>query len=98
MYLHVLAELGIVGLALFVSLIGFSVVSTVKAARRFERAGDRDMELLARGLVVGMLGLLAADFFLSGQFSKQLWILLGLGPAMLALSKRRAKRSALGGF
>jgi O-antigen ligase len=98
MYLHVLAENGIVGLALFLALVGFSVVSTVKAATRFERAGDRDMELLARGVVVGLLGLLAADFFLSGQFSKQLWILLGLGPAMLALSHRRARRSVLGGF
>ena len=86
------------GLALFLSLIGFSVVATIKAAQRFEHAGDRDMELLARGLVVALLGLLAADFFLSGQFSKQLWILLGLGPALLALSKRRAKQSALGGF
>jgi O-antigen ligase len=98
MYLHVLAELGIVGLALFISLIGFSVLATIKAAERFQHAGDRDMELLARGLVVALLGLLAADFFLSGQFSKQLWILLGLGPAMLALSKRRAKKSPLGGF
>jgi O-antigen ligase len=98
MYLHVLAELGIVGLAMFVSLIGFSVVATINAAQRFQRAGDRDMELLARGLVVGILGLLAADFFLSGQFSKQLWILLGLGPALLALSKRRARSGPLGGF
>jgi O-antigen ligase len=98
MYLHVLAELGVVGLSLFLSLIGFAVVSTIKAARRFERAGDRDMELLARGVVVALLGLLAADFFLSGQFSKQLWLLLGLGPALLALSERRAKRGTMGSF
>jgi putative inorganic carbon (hco3(-)) transporter len=98
MYLHVLAELGIVGLALFLSLIAFSVVSAYKAARSFERAGDRDMELLARGLTIALLGLLAADFFLSGQFSKQLWLLLGLGPALLALSNRRAKQGQLGQF
>jgi len=98
MYLHILAEMGIVGLSLFLSLVGFSVLATISAAQRFQRAGDRDMELLSRGLVVGLLGLLAADFFLSGQFSKQLWILMGLGPALLALSRRKAQRGPLGGF
>ena len=39
MYLHVLAELGIVGLALFLSLIGFSILATIKAAQRFQRCG-----------------------------------------------------------
>ena len=56
------------------------------------------MELLARGLLLAMLGLLSADFFLSGQFCKQLWLLLGLGPAMLAIAKTRARRQALGSF
>jgi hypothetical protein len=33
-----------------------------------------------------MVGHLAADFFFSAQYSKQLWLLLGLGPAMLTLA------------
>jgi hypothetical protein len=48
------------------------------------------MELIARGVFVGLVGILAADFFLSAQFSKQLWLLLGLGPALLAMSSRRS--------
>ena len=46
--------------------------------------------MIARATFVGLTGILAADFFVSGQFSKQLWLLLGLGPALLAMSKRRS--------
>jgi O-antigen ligase len=86
MYLQVLAELGVVGLALFLAILAFSLSCGVQAARRFMQLGDTRMEIIARGLVVAMLGVLAADFFISGQFSKQLWLLLGLGPGLLAIS------------
>jgi O-antigen ligase len=98
MYLHVLAELGIVGLTLFGAILAFALACAFKAARRFTEAGDRDMELLTRGLILAMIGILSADFFLSGQFSKQLWLLLGLGPALLAIAETRARRQALGSF
>lgn len=97
-YLHVLAELGFVGLSLFLAIIAFALVSAFKAAKTFMRAGDLDMELLTRGLLLAMIGLLSADFFISGQYSKQLWLLLGMGPAMLAIAKTRARRQALGSF
>ena len=97
-YLHVLAELGFVGLGLFLAIIVFALVSAFKAAQTFMRAGDLDMELLTRGLLLAMIGLLSADFFISGQYSKQLWLLLGIGPAMLAIAKTRARRQALGSF
>jgi O-antigen ligase len=98
MYLHVLAELGVVGLGLFLAMLAFALSCAFRAARQFTEAGDRDMELLTRGLILAMIGLLSADFFLSGQFSKQLWLLLGLGPALLAISKTRARGQALGSF
>lgn len=88
MYLDMVAETGVVGLALFSALLAFSLWTALQAARRFERAGDRDMELLARAVFVGVLGLLAADFFLSEQLSKQLWILLAVGPALLHVAAR----------
>jgi hypothetical protein len=40
-----------------------------------------------------MIGVLAADFFISQEASKQLWLLLGLGPAFLGISSEMAKRS-----
>jgi O-antigen ligase len=87
MYLEVLAENGVVGLALFLAVLGFSLGCTLKAVRAFREGGDTEMEILARALFVALVGLLAADFFGSRQFSKQLWLLLSLAPALLAIAR-----------
>jgi O-antigen ligase len=89
-YLQVLSELGIVALVPFLIILGFSLWSMLAAARRFNENGDPGMEMVARATLVGLTGILAADFFVSGQFSKQLWLLLGLGPALLAMARRGA--------
>lgn len=88
-YLHVLAELGVVGFALFLVTLIFSLTCFLKAAHRFEARGDRQMEILARGLLVALSAILAEDFFASQQYSKQLWLMLALGPAVLAISRER---------
>jgi O-antigen ligase len=87
-YLQVLAELGIVGLVLFVSILGFSLSCALRAARAFRRLGERHAELIARAVFVALAGILAADFFVSEHYSKQLWLLLALGPALLALARQ----------
>jgi hypothetical protein len=45
-------------------------------------------------VIVAILALLAADFFVSDEYSKQLWLLLALGPALLALAERTEERRA----
>jgi O-antigen ligase len=87
-YLHVLAEMGIVGLALFLSILWLSIRSAVKAVGIFRDTGQRSLEILGRSLVVALAGILAADFFVSDQYSKQLWLLLAMGPALLAIARR----------
>lgn len=86
-YLHVLAELGVVGFALFMSIIAFSLYCVLRAARAFARLHERELELMSRALFVALAGVLAADFFISEQFNKQLWLLLGLGPAILGVAR-----------
>ncbi len=86
-YLEILAELGVIGLAMFLTIIVFAIGCTLQAARAFRIAGDQRMQLVALLLAVGMVGHLAADFFFSAQYSKQLWLLLGLGPAMLTIAR-----------
>lgn len=86
MYLNVLAEEGIVGLALFAAILLFSLRCFTIAWRRFRQSGDRDLEILSYALFTGLVGFLAASFFLSEEFSKQLWILLAFGPALLKLT------------
>lgn len=87
-YLQILAELGIVGLAMFLTIIGFSIRSALKAARWFGRNGDTQMELVSRGMIVALIGILTADFFISEQYGKQLWLMMGLGPALYAVARR----------
>jgi O-antigen ligase len=91
-YLDVLAELGVIGLALFLSVILFSLVCGIRGARQAERVGDGQLEILARALVVALVGLLAADFFVSRQYSKQLWLLFALCPVLLELGRATAAR------
>jgi putative inorganic carbon (hco3(-)) transporter len=85
-YLELLADLGIPGLLAFLGVAGFSMLAVVRAARRFERQGDTEMELVARCMVLAVVAFMSADFFLSGEFSKQLWLTFALCPAVLALS------------
>jgi putative inorganic carbon (HCO3(-)) transporter len=86
-YLEVLADLGIPGLIAFLGVVGCSLLAAGKAARRFERQGDVHMELVARCLVLALVAFVSADFFLSGEFSKQLWLTFALCPAVLALAQ-----------
>lgn len=87
-YLQLLADLGIPGLLAFVGVAGCAILAAARAARRFERQGDVAMELTARCQVLALVAFMSADFFLSGEFSKQLWLTFALSPAILALSYR----------
>lgn len=87
-YLGTLAELGVVGLALFCGILAFALSCAARAARAFEARGDRDMGTLSRAVLIALLAILTANVFLSEQFIKPLWILLALCPALLAISRR----------
>jgi O-antigen ligase len=91
-YLQVQAEMGVIGFVPFVLILGFSLRCALRAARLFERRRETTMELLSRAVFVGLVGILTADFFASEQFSKQLWLLLGLGPALLAMAQGGAQQ------
>lgn len=86
-YLEVLAELGAVGLVMFVLLVGFCLLCALSAARRFARAGNQSGEVLARGLMLALMAFLFADFFGSELLNKDLWLLLACPPALLAVAR-----------
>lgn len=86
-YLQVLSELGVIGLLLFLGIVGSALIAAAMAAHAFERQKDEQLELVARALFVALCGMLAAGFFGSWLFSKQLWILLAMCPAMLTVAR-----------
>jgi len=92
-YLETWADLGAVGMLLFGALIALALRCAVRAARLLRSAGRHRDELLARGLAVAIVGMLVADAFVSDVWSKQLWLLLALAPAQLAVA--RASEGAL---
>lgn len=98
MYLETLAGTGAVGLALLMVFMVSALYAAWLAALRFERIGDADLAVLARAVLVGGIGMMAAAVFISGGVDKRLWVLLALGPALhlLALRRSRAFVEALG--
>lgn len=88
MYLQVLSELGLIGLALFLVILATSLSLAWRAIRMFARAGDFELEMIARGVIVGLFGMLAAYAFISAQYEKQLWLLFGLSTALYAVARR----------
>jgi O-antigen ligase len=95
-YLHILAELGLVGFMLFGALIAGALGVGLRATRAFVRSGDRDAEILARGVLIGTIGMLAAFFFISAQYEKQLPLLLGVLAALSSVAV--ADRARPGGM
>jgi O-antigen ligase len=86
-YLHVLVELGILGLACFAVVVIGAFASGVQAVKRLARAGDRETEILARGFVIGITGLLTAFTFITAQYEKELWLLLGATLALRTVAR-----------
>ena len=97
-YLNIAAELGVVGGALFVVILLFSLGCLLLAVKRSHEQDDERMEILLRGLVVGFGGFLVTLIFLSENYAKLLWILLALGPVLLAVtsSSGRKNRESVG--
>ena len=92
-FLEVGAELGIIGLGMLLAVLGFCIAAAVRAARLFRDAGDRRMAVFSTACALAIVGTLAADFFISEQHSKQLWLLLGLAPALLTIARAAEPRS-----
>src|SRR4029077_14691914 len=85
-YLEVMSEMGIPGFLLFMAVILSSLACGLRAARIWGARGDASMEALARGVFLGLFGMLVADFFISDMFSKLLWVMLAIGPVLLAIA------------
>ena len=92
-YLHELTELGLVGLGLFVAVLAATLTLGWRAVRIAGRFADPDADMLARGTIIALIGMLAAITFISAAHLEQLWLLLGL-TAALGNIVRSARRPA----
>jgi O-antigen ligase len=90
-YLHILVEFGIVGLACFAVVVVGSFVAGIRAVSRLSASADRDTEILARGFLIGITGMFAAFTFITAQYEKELWLLLGVTLALTTVAQRVAE-------
>jgi O-antigen ligase len=88
-YLELLVETGAVGLGLYLAVVFGFIACTRRAYKAFERRGDR-LASLARALFVAQVAALFPLFFVSLGYDMRFWLLLGLGPALLAVARRTA--------
>lgn len=86
-FLQLWAETGIVGLSLFLALVAASLGMGLRAAQQFDVLGDAAMAALSRAVVVALLSVLTASFFLSNILARQIWVLLVFGPVMATLAR-----------
>lgn len=89
-YLGLAAELGLVGVIGVVAIIAFALSCLARAIRLARRIGDQEIDVLAVGTTLALVAMLVGSFFLSNEYSKQLWLLLALGPALLGVVRREA--------
>ena len=77
-YLQIWSELGLVGLALLFAVLALTVLSAARSLRGVDPDRDQTVDRLVRGFIVAAVGLLTAFAFLSGQYEKHLWLVLGV--------------------
>lgn len=87
-FLGLLAEIGVVGFALYLAILSACLAAAHRAMRGFLEHGERALADLSGAVLVATIGALAASAFLPNGGDERLWVLLGLGPAMLAMSMR----------
>lgn len=89
-YLQILAETGIIGLLLWVSVaLGF-MGAAKRAGDLLERVGEPELAMLARALLIAEIAMLFALTFITDGFDKRLWLLFALGPVLLGIASRRS--------
>lgn len=83
-YLQIAADLGLVGLGLFLAILTLPLRIAGRALRKLELE-HHELEFHVRGLIAGTIGMLTAYLFLSAEFEKPLWLVLGLLASVPAL-------------
>lgn len=86
-YLEIIDELGVPGFLMFMAIVIGSISAALRAARIYERRGDKRFELMSRGVALAVIALLTADFFITNEYEHLLWLLLALPPALLAVAR-----------
>jgi O-antigen ligase len=87
-YLALLAETGMIGLALFLAVVGACMAAARRAQRLFEQLGRRDLARISGAVLLASVGILVTQVFQSSAYDMRFWVVVALGPALLAIASR----------
>jgi O-antigen ligase len=88
-YVEYAAELGILGILLFVGIL-VSVYRSLERIRKLAiRYNDEFFYAVTSGMQTGLLGYCVASFFLSAEYQKTFWILIFLSASVPSLFRTR---------
>ncbi len=80
LYLSTAAELGIIGLATFLALVGVQIQSLLKFRKEY-RDKREEIMYMATALAIGLIAYLVAGLFLHLAYQRYFWILIALASA-----------------
>jgi O-antigen ligase len=90
-YIGSAAELGVVGLLLFVIVL-LTLFRSVRGSRGVAaEAGDRDLASACTAMMIAVLGFALVSLFLSTETDRSLWVMLGLAIAMQRVARTRGE-------
>jgi hypothetical protein len=86
LYFEVATESGILGLSVFLLLIGLSIRYLLNARSEFLAIpGFQEYSHLATGLLIGFVGYLVAALFIHAAFPRYFYLLIGIAFSMPAI-------------
>jgi hypothetical protein len=93
LYLEIAADTGIVGLSIFLAIVGTTMVQLWRLARFWTLRRRPDLVALAQALLLALIAYLATGLFLQLNFERYFWLLVALGNAGAWTLRRMAKQS-----
>jgi O-antigen ligase len=88
-FLGTAAELGIIGLTIFLGLLASTGLLLRRTAKRARDMGDHYLSSVANALIVGLVGWCVGSMFIETETSRPIWILIGLSLALPKLIPER---------
>ena len=92
LYLGMAAELGLIGLTVFLIIVGLTLRDLARA-RSAIRAKDPLMSDIATGFLLAILAYLTTGIFLHMSFIRYFWLMLGLAAATAVVAMAMARTS-----
>lgn len=87
-YIELLAELGPVGLAIFLGMVISALLAQARVLRASRRRGDSEFENTALALMLSIVVIAVASFFLSISTNRAWWVVFALTIVLTTLNQR----------